>query len=224
MIRRHMSLHLVQRPHVLLVAFLVAMLVLFPLVEHTIAGRSALAMLMIAGTMAALRRVASRPGLWLVTVLGALAIVTQVLYAGGWPPPTGFVTALAQTAFYAVAALLMCLYMLSDSRATIDELFAAAAAFMLLALAWSMAYWCIEFLTPGAFVAANPVLPEHRTWFEFLYLSMTTLTTTGYGDIVPVSSAARSAVILEQFGGVLYVALVISRLAGFAGTRFNDRA
>ena len=59
--------------------------------------------------------------------------------------------------------------------------------------------------------------PDRRTWFEFLYLSMTTLTSTGYGDIVPVSSGARSAVILEQFVGVLYVALVISRLAGFAG-------
>jgi hypothetical protein len=109
------------------------------------------------------------------------------------------------------------MYMLRDTRATLDELFAAAAAYMLLALAWSMTYWCIEFLNPGAFVVANPMLPERRTWFEFLYLSMTTLTTTGFGDIVPVSSAARAAIILEQFVGVLYVALVISRLAGFVG-------
>ena len=52
---------------------------------------------------------------------------------------------------------------------------------------------------------------------------MTTLSTTGFGDIVPVSSAARSAVILEQFVGVLYVALVISRLAGFAGATRDER-
>jgi hypothetical protein len=44
---------------------------------------------------------------------------------------------------------------------------------------------------------------------------MTTLTTTGFGDVAPVSSIARAAVMLEQFVGVLYVALVISRLAGF---------
>jgi hypothetical protein len=48
---------------------------------------------------------------------------------------------------------------------------------------------------------------------------MTTLSTTGFGDIVPVSSAARAAVILEQFAGVLYVALLIARLAGFASRR-----
>jgi Ion channel len=110
----------------------------------------------------------------------------------------------------------MCVYMLGDTRATPDELFAAAAAFILLALGWASAFWCIEYLGPGSFVSAHPVLPERRTWFELLYLSMTTLSTTGFGDIVPVSSAARAAVILEQFAGVLYVALLIARLAGFA--------
>ena len=79
-------------------------------------------------------------------------------------------------------------------------------------------------MNPGAFAAVNRALPERLTWFEFLYLSMTTLSTTGFGDIVPVSSAARSAVILEQFVGVLYVALVISRLAGFAGATRDERA
>ncbi len=215
---------LMQRPHVLLVAFLVAILVAFPLVEHSAAGRSVLSLLLVAGIVLALRRVqVSRTGKWLVTVLGALAVVSDMLHEGGLPPPAGLVTALTQTVFYAVAALLMCLYMLSDTRATIDELFAAAAAYMLLAFAWSMTFWSIEFLNPGAFVAANPVLPESLTWFEFLYLSMTTLSTTGFGDIVPVSSAAHSAVILEQFVGVLYVALVISRLAGFAGGRRDER-
>lgn len=111
----------------------------------------------------------------------------------------------------------MCIYMLGDTRATIDELFAAAAAYMLLSLAWAYGFWCIQYANPGAFASAHPVLPDRRTWFEFLYLSMTTLSSTGFGDIVPVSSGARSAVILEQFVGVLYVALVISRLAGFAG-------
>ena len=219
-----MARRLIQRPHVLLVAFLVTMLVVFPLIEHSAAGRSVLSLLMVAGIVLALRRVqVSRAGTWLVTVLGVLAVVSEILHESGLPPPVGIVTALTQTAFYAAAAVLMCLYMLSDTRATIDELFAAAAAYMLLALAWSMAFWAIEHLNPGAFIAANPVLPEHRTWFEFLYLSMTTLSTTGFGDIVPRSSAARSALILEQFVGVLYVALVISRLAGFAGHAHDER-
>jgi hypothetical protein len=111
----------------------------------------------------------------------------------------------------------MSVYMLGDTRATIDELFAAAAAFMLLSLAWATGFWCIEYVNPGAFASAHPVLPDRRTWFEFVYFSMSTLSTTGFGDVVPVSSAARAAVTIEQFVGVLYVAVVISRLAGFAG-------
>lgn len=213
-----MALRLLHRPHVLLVALLVAMVAIFPLVERSGPGRSLLNLSVVIGIVFALRRVrAARSGVWSITVLGALAVTGQVLDEAGLPARIDFVSALAQTAFYAVAAGLMCQYMLGDTRATIDELFAAAAAFMLLALAWSMAFWFIEQVRPGSFIAAHPVLPGHRTWFEFLYLSMTTLSTTGYGDIVPVSSAARSAVILEQFVGVLYVALVISRLAGFVG-------
>lgn len=223
--RRRMPQRLLQRPHVLLVVFLVTMHVVFPLVERSASGRSVLSLLMIAGCLLALWRTGtSRAGTWLVTVLGVLAAASSILHETGLPLPAGLVTAFTQTAFYSAAAVLMCLYMLSDTRATIDELFAAAAAYMLLAVAWSMAYWSIEHLNPGAFVFTNPVLPEYRTWFEFQYLSMTTLSTTGFGDIAPVSSAARSAVILEQFVGVLYVALVISRLAGFTSDARDKHA
>lgn len=52
---------------------------------------------------------------------------------------------------------------------------------------------------------------------------MTTLSTTGFGDIVPVSSAARSAVILEQFVGVLYVPWSSQGLWGLRLSRVTSR-
>jgi hypothetical protein len=213
-----MALRLLHRPHVLLVLLLAVMLAVFPLVEESGAGRCVLNLLTVAFIVITLHRVnVSRNGVRLIAVLGAFAVGGQILHEAGLPAPSGFASAFSQTLFYAVAAALMSMYMLGDMRATIDELFAAAAAFILIALAWASGYWCIEHLNPGAFVSAHPVLPERRTWFEFLYLSMTTLSTTGFGDVVPVSSAARAAVVIEQFVGVLYVAVVISRLAGFAG-------
>jgi len=69
----------------------------------------------------------------------------------------------------------------------------------------------------GSFATANPTTPGQISWVEFVYFSMTTLTTTGYGDMSPASDGARAMVMLEQFVGVMYVALVISRLAGFSG-------
>ena len=213
-----MALRLLHRPHVLLFVCLGAMLAVFPLVEQSDVGRCVVNLLTVAAIVLALYRVrVSRSGVLIVAVLGGLAVAGQILHELALAPHSGFASAFAQTLFYAIAAALMSIYMMGDTRVTIDELFAAATAFMLLALAWASGYWCIQYLNPGAFVSANPVLPDQRTWFEFLYLSMTTISTTGFGDVVPVSSAARAAVMTEQYVGVLYVAVMISRLAGFAG-------
>jgi hypothetical protein len=65
---------------------------------------------------------------------------------------------------------------------------------------------------PGSFVGAGG--PGDRTWFELLFLSFTTLTSVGLSDVVPVLAHARSLVVIEQVAGVLYVAMVVSRLVG----------
>jgi hypothetical protein len=213
-----MSLFWLRRPHVPLLCLLVTAIVVFPFIERSAVGRCALNLVVVAGVVLSLYRVrAPRRGVLAILAFGALAVTGQILHEAHMPGPGGLVSALAQTAFFGGAAALMCGYMMRDDRATLDELFAAAAAFMLIVLAWATGYWVIEHMHPGSFAISYPALPERRTWFEFFYLSMTTLTTTGFGDVVPVSTGARAAVMLEQLTGVLYVALVISRLAGFAG-------
>ncbi|WP_419644457.1 potassium channel family protein [Thiolapillus sp.] len=56
--------------------------------------------------------------------------------------------------------------------------------------------------------------PHRPTFFQMWYFSMVTLTTLGYGDIVPVSMAARVFVVLEAILGQLYLAILISGLIG----------
>ena len=65
---------------------------------------------------------------------------------------------------------------------------------------------------PGSFSGTGEAVD--RTWFELLYLSFTTLTSVGLSDIVPVLAHARSFVMIEQMVGVLYIAMVITRLVG----------
>lgn len=68
---------------------------------------------------------------------------------------------------------------------------------------------------PGSFVnVLEHRRPAAAEWRQFVFFSFTTLTTTGYGDIVPVKGRAQSAAILEQLMGLLYVAISIARLAG----------
>ena len=56
---------------------------------------------------------------------------------------------------------------------------------------------------PGSFIAAQDPLGD-RTWMELLFLSFTTLTSTGLSDVVPVEPFARSLVMLEQLAGPLH--------------------
>jgi Ion channel len=75
------------------------------------------------------------------------------------------------------------------------------------------AYAACEAILPGSFSApTNPAGP--RTWMELLFLSVAVLSSVGLSDILPVPGMARALVMLESFAGVMYMALVVSRLIG----------
>lgn len=88
-----------------------------------------------------------------------------------------------------------------------DDISAATAVYFCLALAWAVSYRMIDTLLPGAFsVAFEGGLSAP------IYFSLTTITTLGYGDITPVAPIARLWATLESVVGLLYVAILISRL------------
>ena len=68
-------------------------------------------------------------------------------------------------------------------------------------------------IQPDSFTAAVHAGAD-RTWMELLFLSFTTLSSTGLSDVVPITPFARSLVMLEQLAGVAYIAMVVSRLVG----------
>ncbi len=113
--------------------------------------------------------------------------------------------------FYAAGALIA--YMLADHVITRDEMFAVGATFTLVAWAFAYTYTVCQAIDPGSFIAAeNPT--GDRTWMELLFLSFTTLSSTGLGDVVPVQPFARALVMIEQLAGLTYVAMLVSRLVG----------
>jgi Ion channel len=113
--------------------------------------------------------------------------------------------------FYAGGALIA--YMLADHEVTRDELFAVGATFTLVAWGFAYVYVVCQALDPHSFTAAvNP--DADRTWMELLFLSFTTLSSTGLSDVVPIQPFARSLVMIEQLAGVGYIAMIVSRLVG----------
>ncbi len=100
-------------------------------------------------------------------------------------------------------------------------MFAVGATFTLVAWAFAYAYTVLQAIEPGSFTAAVDPTAQ-RTWTELLFLSFTTLSSTGLGDVIPVKPFARSLVMMEQLAGVAYIAMVVSRLVSLTVLRRAD--
>ena len=132
---------------------------------------------------------------------------------------------IAQALFHAFVVVCLLRYVLRDEVMTRDELFAAAGLYMLMAFVFAYLYALIEHLQPGAFVINAANSPGGMTrWWDLLYFSFTCLTSVGFGEITPANDHARSLVMVQQMIGVLYFALVVSRLVTQQGRRPGGRA
>ena len=187
-------------------------ILLYPWMETSPRGRAVFAAfgLLILGV--ALRVVRRSPWLtWLALVLAVVVVALSVVHAIAPHPALPIAIAVVESVFYFYATGSLIAYMLQDWVATTDELFAAGATFTLLAWAFAYAYATCEAILPGSFSA--PTSPEGpRTWMELLFLSIAVLSSVGLSDILPVTGMARALVMLESFAGVMYMALVVSRL------------
>ena len=206
---------------ILFVAQLSAVL-LYPFVKDNGAGRAILSALGIAILGLVVLAVRSSPGITWVGILLALpaSILLLIQAVMGGDDLLPYSSALeAALYFYAAGALIA--YMLADHEVTKDELFAVGATFTLVAWAFAYVYTVCQAIEPSSFTAA--VDPDaDRTWMELLFLSFTTLSSTGLSDVVPVKPFARGLVMLEMLVGLGYVAMVVSRLVGLTIMRRTD--
>ena len=163
---------------------------------------------------------------WLTWLGGLLALPVVVLSCVSAFSPEPSITLaidLLQAVFYFYATGSLIAYMVQDVVATTDELFAAGATFTLLAWAFAYTYVVCQAIRPDSFTGpVNPGAP--RTWMELLYLSVAVLSSVGLSDILPARPFARGLVMLESVAGIMYIALVVSRLAGFANVDRGHRA
>jgi voltage-gated potassium channel len=105
-------------------------------------------------------------------------------------------------------------------RVNSEVLCAAVAGYLLSGLAWSLAYALLGRLDPSSFVfTLGPKSSQSMNGFTGLYFSFITLTTVGYGDIVPVSEVARMLAIVEAMFGMFYMALLIARLVSLYSSK-----
>jgi Ion channel len=199
---------------VALLVSIVLLLVAFPYVQGTLAEDVLLNLLQAAIVIAAVSVVSTD---WKHTAAAVLLGVLSLL--SGWVPrpeeypPIFFIGGFSGIGFYAYAVLMIARHILDETEVTFDTLCGGCCGYLLLGFLWTEAYDLIEFHHPHSIIWASS--PTTRlNWPDLLYFSFATLTTTGYGDVNPVTAQSRSAALLEAVSGVFYIAVMISRLVG----------
>jgi hypothetical protein len=151
----------------------------------------------------------------LVAAAVSLAVPAIVLFwirpffSAQWVEISG---GLCATAFMAIviATILHHIFLQQDVGA--DLIAGAIVAYLLMALMWALLYGVLEAAHPGSFNFPPGTLQTPPALFR--YFSFVTITTVGYGDITPVTPAARAFANLEAIVGQLYLVILVSWLVG----------
>lgn len=196
----------------LILLSLIALVLIYPLLDHgRLSSEIILGCLTFIPLIVAAVKLSRRRGLfWVFIALfvsggifltAGVILRSQILLAIHWAVLTLLIG-------MAISGLFS--YVRFSAEITADHLFTAASIYLLLASFWYTLYRVIEAVHPNSFEVTTTGGPHSQP--DLLYFSIATLTTLGYGDIVPVGGEARMLAALESVVGVLYVAITVALL------------
>ena len=150
---------------------------------------------------------------FLIAILLALPAV-WFQYAGLWRDDDTMLAMswMFSAALYLTTTVYLLRYVFQPTVMTQDKLFGAAAGYLLIGVLWAYLYAIVGFFYPQSFLIVGQ--PGRLVYADALYLSITVLTSTGFGDVTPLTRQARGICMIEQITGALFVAILIARLAG----------
>jgi len=155
-------------------------------------------------------RTSPRPGRWRVligvaTVAGSAAALGAALT--GTPAGAG-AAELWKALMLLVTAVLIVRRVLAKPTVTIQSIYGALSAYLVIGLMFAAGYAALDHLTTTAFFAGN----QPATTQTFQYFSFTTLTTLGYGDFTAAESGGRAIAVMEALTGQIFLATLVARL------------
>ena len=110
--------------------------------------------------------------------------------------------------------------LLKQREVTGETISMSISVYLLLGLTWGLLYIVIFTRHPEAFsFGTSPKVSAEQIFPVFLYFSLTTLSTVGFGDITPVTLPARYAAVAEGISGQFYLAVLVARLVGMQMSR-----
>ena len=114
--------------------------------------------------------------------------------------------------FFGFAIVIIVKFIRRQNEVTVEMIFAAVVVYLLMAMLWADLYRSLETLSPGSFEMPGGEIRNDR--MLFLYFSLVTITTLGYGDITPLTDNAAGLVSVEALTGQIYLVVLVAWLVG----------
>jgi hypothetical protein len=199
------------RPDRLLLLSLVLMILLHPILDHGTLRRLLMEVLIfVPVVLATLRLSQIKHRLWPTVFLMVAAMVVAILsdFTQGEAIITTKWALLA--AFFAVTVVALFDFLRQAREVSEAHLYTAVSIYLLIGMLWFSVYCAIDTYYPGSIMQNGSGLTHRED--QLLYFSLITLSTIGYGDIVPVNAEVRMLAALEGLAGVLYIAITVAIL------------
>jgi hypothetical protein len=190
---------------------LLLVIVIYPVLDHGELRRMILGVLFFVPVIAATVRASEiKVWVWPSVLLMAGSFIFAV--ASTFFPSQGLIGIKwgLLTLFFGVSVISLFSYLINARSVIRAHLYAAASIYLLLGMQWFALYSAIDAFYPGSFLYNATIGADRRS--ELLYFSLVTLSTVGYGDIVPLHGEVRILAALEGVTGVLYVAITVAIL------------
>ena len=195
----------------LLLLSLLLVIVIYPLLDHDDLRRLILAALIFVPVLLATIRLSKKRGWVWPSVLLMLASFIVAAASTIFPIPTlvGMKWGLL-TVFFGFSVFGLFSYLKDARSVTNAHLYTAISIYLLLGMQWFTLYSAIDVFYPGSILHNNATIADRQS--ELLYFSLVTLSTIGYGDVVPLHGEVRILAALEGIAGVLYIAITVALL------------
>lgn len=144
-----------------------------------------------------------------IPVLLVVVSVLRVIFGGDFLSLIGL---FIEISVFTLLIGMVLVKVFEDGPVTVHRVIGSIVIYILLADVWAIVYEYVYVHIPGSLIVPDAMSESGIPSSIFLYFSFTTLTTTGYGDILPAHTITRTLVIVEQLVGVLYPVVLIGRL------------
>jgi hypothetical protein len=157
-------------------------------------------------------------------LLGGTAIVLVYIKLVTNQDTVAMAKHLVTSLFMGYIAVLTLMHIFQTRQVTANTLCASLCVYVILALFWAQLYLLVQVIDPATFAVSHVTErpDEIQKTTIAIYYSFVTVTTLGYGDVLPLTSVSRMLAVLEALIGQIYLVVLVARLVGLHIAQAKD--